>query len=185
MATKTALTWEEFLSAGKEGQRWECVDGEVKFMSPHMGGKHFSAVKEICLEANEYERRHPEWISVHTDVAFTLAPGTWRCPDWALIRRERFGTGGIPEGPIPFPPDVVFEVISAGDESSDIESKRRDYSQHRVVQVWVDPRRRQVEVISPKHGSLTFGAGETVVVEELPEFELNLFPLRSGTGGGG
>jgi Uma2 family endonuclease len=38
MATKTALTWEEFLAAGKEGQFWEYVDGEVKFMSPHMGG---------------------------------------------------------------------------------------------------------------------------------------------------
>jgi len=27
MATKTALTWAEFLAAGKEGQRWEYVDG--------------------------------------------------------------------------------------------------------------------------------------------------------------
>ena len=29
MATKTALTWEQFLAAGKPGQRWEYIDGEV------------------------------------------------------------------------------------------------------------------------------------------------------------
>ena len=28
------ITWEEFLAAGEEGQRWEWVDGEVEFMSP-------------------------------------------------------------------------------------------------------------------------------------------------------
>jgi Uma2 family endonuclease len=34
MANRTTVTWEEFLAAGQEGQRWEWVDGEVEFMSP-------------------------------------------------------------------------------------------------------------------------------------------------------
>ena len=34
MAIKTTITWDEFLAAGQEGQRWEWVDGEVEFMSP-------------------------------------------------------------------------------------------------------------------------------------------------------
>ena len=34
MATKTTLSWQEFLAAGKLDQRWEYVDGEVKLMSP-------------------------------------------------------------------------------------------------------------------------------------------------------
>jgi len=34
MTTKTAITWEEFLAAGQEGQPWEWVDGEIQFMSP-------------------------------------------------------------------------------------------------------------------------------------------------------
>jgi Uma2 family endonuclease len=175
--TKTALTWEDFLSAGQEGQRWECVDGEVKFMSPHMGGRHFTAVKRIGRSADAYEDNHPEWLSVHTDVAFTIAPGTWRCPDWALVRRQRFGGGGIPEGPIPFPPDVAFEVISPSDTWFDIQEKRREYKAHGVVQVWVDTRQRRVEVVSPTRESRTFEAGETAMIEELPGFELNLFPL--------
>ena len=115
IATKRALTWAEFLAAGKEGQRWEYVDGEVTFMSPPMGGNHYTAVMKICLEANRYASQHPEWMSVHTDVAFTMASGNLRCPDWALVRRERFGEGGMPEGAVPFPPDVAFEVISASE----------------------------------------------------------------------
>ncbi|HMD98033.1 MAG TPA: hypothetical protein VKM93_11990 [Terriglobia bacterium] len=34
MQVRTAITWEEFLAAGEEDQRWEWVDGEVEFMSP-------------------------------------------------------------------------------------------------------------------------------------------------------
>jgi Uma2 family endonuclease len=29
-----AISWEEFLAAGREEQRWEWVNGEVEFMSP-------------------------------------------------------------------------------------------------------------------------------------------------------
>lgn len=181
MATKTALTWEEFLAAGKEGQSWEYVDGEVKFMSPHMGGGHFLAVKAICKAANEYEAGHPEWLSIHTDVAFTMSSGNWRCPDWALLRRERFGEGGIPEGPMPFPPEVTFEVISPTDKWSDVQSKRREYNANGVIQVWVDPQERTVEVISSKHGSRTFAEGETAVIDGPPGFELNLFPPAART----
>jgi len=54
--------------------------------------------------------------------------------------------------------------------------KRRIYRKNGVIQVWVDPGERQVEVISPTHGARTFGEGETAVIEELPGFELNLFP---------
>jgi Uma2 family endonuclease len=176
MATKTALTWEEFVAAGREGQSWEYVDGEVKFMSPHMGGGHFLAVKAISRAADQYEAEHSEWLSVHTDVAFKMTSGSLRCPDWALVRYERFGEGGIPEGPVPFPPDVAFEVISPSDKWSDIQSKRREYKSDGVIQVWVDPQEKAVEVISPKHGARTFAAGEAAVIDELPGFELNLFP---------
>lgn len=176
MTTKSALTWEEFLTAGREGQSWEYVDGEVKFMSPHMGGEHFLAVKAIGKAADRYEIEHPQWLSVHTDVAFKMTSGSLRCPDWALVRHERFGEGGIPDGPIPFPPDVAFEVISPSDKWSDIQSKRREYRSDGVIQVWVDPQERTVEVINPKYGSRIFAEGEKAVIDELPGLELNLFP---------
>ena len=180
MGTKTTLSWEQFLKAGKEWERWEYVDGEVKFMSPHMGGKHAELVMKICRAANRFVDKHPEWIGFPTDVAFTMAGGSWRCPDWGLIRRERFGERGIPEGPVPFPPDVAFEVISQHDTRSDIQSKRDEYSLNGVIQVWADPQKQAVELISPIHGVRTFTEGQTVVIEELPGFELTMFPAIAG-----
>ena len=35
MATKTTITWEEFLTAGEEWQRWEWVDGEWVELPPN------------------------------------------------------------------------------------------------------------------------------------------------------
>jgi len=132
MATKTALTWEEFLAAGKEGQRWEYIDGEVKFMSPS-GLGHSLVIQEINVAAQEFVNANPEWVSVPTDAAFRMRSGNLRSPDWSLARRERLA-GGIPSGPAPFPPDVAFE-ISPNDTPADIRSKRREYRKNGVIQV--------------------------------------------------
>ncbi len=174
MGTKTGLTWEQFLAAGKPDQRWEYIDGEVRFMSPS-GLRHGLKIQQIDAAVAKFVEANPAWVSVPTDVAFAMMSGSYRCPDWSLVRRERMA-GGIPEGPAPFPPDVAFEVISPNDTWSEIQSKRREYKNNAVVQVWVDLEERTVEVISPKHGTRTFAEGETVVIEELPGFGVDLFP---------
>lgn len=179
MATKAALTWEQFLAAGKPDQRWECVDGKVKLMSP-TGARHGLVIHQIAMAAATFVGAAPEWESLATDVAFTMAGGNFRCPDWALVRKDRFGAEGVPSGPVPFAPDVAFEVISPNDTWSEIQSKRREYKKNGVVQVWVDPQERTVEVISPKRPARTFAECETAVIEELPGFVMNLFSLQQG-----
>ena len=175
MVTRAALTWEEFLSAGKPDQRWEYIDGEVRFMSP-TGGEHGTIIHDISLALGALDRR--EWVCFGADVAFTLAQGDRLCPDAAVVRRSRFEGGVAPRGPVSLPPDVAFEVISPNDKWADVQQKRRLYRQNDVVQVWVDPHERVIEVISPKHGSRTFAEGDTVVIEELPGFKMDLFPLE-------
>ena len=169
---KTALTWEEFLAAGKPDQRWEYIDGEIKFMSP-TGFEHGRIIHQISYALSSLDQR--EWTCVGADVAFTMANGDRLCPDAAVVRRDRLPADPL-KGPAPFPPDVAFEVISPSDTWFDIQRKRRLYSQNGVVQVWVDPQERTVDVISPKHGARTFAEGETAVIDDLPGFELNLFP---------
>jgi Uma2 family endonuclease len=176
MEAKTTLTWDQFLAAGKPGQRWEYMDGEVRFMSP-TGFEHGLMISLISRALVSWQDRTEGWVWVGADVAFTMAGGDWLCPDAAVVRRER-----VPknlEGPAPFPPDVAFEVISPKDTWADIHRKRQIYAANGVVQVWVDPQKREVEVISPKHGTRTFREGETVIVEDLPGFGMNLFPLPS------
>lgn len=179
MATITALSWEQFLATGKPSQRWEYIEGEVRFMSP-TGSRHGREIHLIDRALAQWEDRAEAWVCFGADVAFTMKDGSWLCPDAAVVRRDRY-PAGIPEGPTAFPPDVVFEVISPNDLWSDIQRKRRVYRENDVVQVWVDSAARTIEVISPKHGSRTFAEGETAVIEELPGFELNLFRLLPKT----
>src|SRR5579863_4611214 len=130
MATKTALTWEDFLAAGKPDQRWEYVDGEVRFMAP-AGFQHGQIIHLISGALRAWEGRATDWICVGADVAFTMANGDRLCPDAAAVRRERLPAGAL-TGPAPFAPGVAFEVISPDDRWADIQQQRRIYRQNSV-----------------------------------------------------
>jgi Uma2 family endonuclease len=175
MATKPGITWDEFLAAGKEGQRWECVDGEVVFMTPvfRPDGK-ISA--QLDYELVAFTRLRPEWIAYGTDTAFTMVGGNWRCPDAPLVRRERFDAGD-PKGPAPFPPDAAFEILSPNDTGSEMQSKRQDYYESKVIQVWLDPEHKTAEVISPRRPAEHFRAAQVLTILELPDFRLDLNSL--------
>ena len=175
MATKTALTWEQFLVAGKPDQRWEYLNGKVRIMSP-TASSHGLVIHLIGKALSNWEDLAGDWVCFGADVAFTMGEGSWLCPDAAVVRRERYRSG-IPNGPTPFPPDVAFEVRSPGDDASDVERKRYLYYLNKVTQVWVDFDTEIVEVVSPIRPARYFGPEETVVVEELPGFGMNLFPL--------
>jgi len=172
MATKTGITWQEFLAAGKEGQRWECVDGEVVFMSP-VFRPHGKVNIQLDYELVAYTRAHPEWVGYGTDTAFTMTTGNWRCPDAALVRKER-AYAGAPRGPAPYAPDVAFEILSPSDTGSELQSKRQDYYESKVIQVWLDPQRKIAEVISPNRPPQHFRADQVLILPELPDFHLDL-----------
>jgi Uma2 family endonuclease len=175
MATKAAITWEEFLAAGKEGQRWEYVDGKVVFITP-VFRPHGRVNMGLDYELEAYTRRHPEWVGYGTDTAFTMASGNWRCPDAALVRKER-DVATDPKGPTPFPPDIAFEILSPSDTGSEMQSKRQDYYESKVIQVWLDPQRKTAEVISLDRPAQHFRAPQVVTLPELPDFQLDLNAL--------
>jgi Uma2 family endonuclease len=88
MATKTTLTWEQFLAAGKADQRWEYIGGEIWFMPPG-GFEQGRAIHKISAALGALDRQ--DWVCLGTDVAFTMAGGDWVCPDAAVVRAGRFG----------------------------------------------------------------------------------------------
>ena len=94
MATKTTITWEEFLAAGEEWQRWEWVDGEVEFMSP-ANPRHEQLLVWLIESLAKYCRSHPEWIAFASNCAFVMTSGNWRMPDASLVRKERFPGGRV------------------------------------------------------------------------------------------
>jgi Uma2 family endonuclease len=175
-STKAKMSWEEFLSAGEEWQRWELVDEEVEFMSP-TGTRHGKVISNLDAELHAYCKSHQEWINLGPDTAFTMASGNWRCPDAALVRASRYPGRKIPEGPTDFPPDVAFEVYSPADSAARVAQKRRDYQASGVIQVWIDPEKRQAEVVYPDGASRYFNAGQPLVIDRLESFSLDLKAL--------
>ncbi len=176
MATKTGISWQEFLVAGKEGQRWERVDGEVVFMSP-VFRPHGKVNLKLDQQLANYTDVHSEWVGYGTDTAFTMANGNWRSPDAALVRRDHAEAGDA-RGPAPYAPVIAFEILSPNDTGSDVQSKRQDYYESRVIQVWLDPQLKTAEVVSPdRPPAQHFRADQVLTLAELPDFQLNLNAL--------
>jgi Uma2 family endonuclease len=175
MQTRTTITWEEFLAAGEEGQRWEWVDGEVEFMSP-VNLRHERFLVFLITHLGQFCRAHPEWLSFASNGVFTMASGNWRMPDASLVRRERFPGGQIPVK-ADFAPDVAFEILSPSDSPSQIQRKRLDYQQSGAIQVWFDLERRLVELIYPDRPLQYYREDQTLTMDAVPGFSLELKDL--------
>ena len=175
MSTKTAITWEDFLAAGEEGQRWEWVDGEIQFMSP-VNFSHEQTLATLIGYLAVYCRAHPEWTCFASNCVFTMKSGNWRMPEASLVRKDRFPGGRLPVK-ADFAPDVAFEIISPGNTAREIQSKRRDYLDSGVAQVWIDLEDRFVELVQADRSPRLFNEQEKLVIDGLPQFVLELKTL--------
>lgn len=175
MRAGTAITWEEFLGAGEEWQRWEWVDGEVEFMSP-VNLRHERFLVLLITYLGQFCRTHREWIPFASNGVFTTASGNWRMPDASLVRSNRFPGGQIPTK-ADFAPDVAFEIFSPSDSPSQIQRKRLDYQQSGVIQVWFDLEKRLVELIYPDRPLQYLHEDQVLTIDGVPGFSIDLKSL--------
>ena len=121
----------------------------------------------------EYCRAHPEWVGFPSNAAYTMASGNWRCPDASLVRKERFA-GALFPVMADFAPDVAFEVHSPSDKPSEIQSKRKDYLESGLIQVWIEPEKRFIELIYPDRPLEYILEGQSLTIAGLPDFSLDV-----------
>jgi hypothetical protein len=55
-----------------------------------------------------------------------------------------------------------------------MQSKRQDYDESKVIQVWLDLQRKTAEVISPARPVQHFRAHQVLTLPDLPDFRLDL-----------
>jgi Uma2 family endonuclease len=96
------------------------------------------------------------------------------------VNRAKFSGGKPQETRAGFAPDVAFEIVSPGNTPSYIQRKRKDYKESGVIQVWIDPEKRLVELVYPDRPLEHFQEGQLLTISKLPNFSLNLKDFFSG-----
>jgi Uma2 family endonuclease len=171
--------WQLSHSPEYAGKRLELSKGVLIVMSPS-GGKHGDATYRLAgIFFTRLEGKHLGYTTgAETGyILFTSPEGKdiVRAPDLGFVRAEHLPEG-LPDGYIPFAPDLAVEVVSPNDSATDIAEKVEEYLQHGTRMVWVFyPKLRNVVVHKPPGISQTFGLDDTLDGGEvLPGFTLHV-----------
>lgn len=146
MSTNTLMTADQLLKLPRDGVRRELVKGVLVEMSPS-GFDHGTIALTLATLLNVHVRAGRLGKVAGTDTGFRLQrdPDTVRAPDVAFVAKDRLPSS---EESAKFPslaPDLVAEVVSPSDRSSEVEAKVQEYLDVGVRLVWiVHPKTRTV-----------------------------------------
>ena len=163
MADTTRLTIEEFETLPLEG-RWELIDGELVEMSP-------AADESASIGANvmgllwSFVRPRRLGRLYTAEGGFVLFPDrpTVRVPDIAFVLAERAPEGKARKRFPRLAPDLVVEVLSPSDRTSDVVAKLEMYQEAGVRLIWlVDPDALTVTVIAAGHATKILQVGDVL-----------------------
>ncbi len=165
-ATVQHMTAEELLRLPDDGFRYELIRGELRKRTL-AGAEQGRLTTMLMVSLYQHVQVDKLGVAYAGGTGFLLSsdPDTVRAPDGAFVRRERLEEVGAVKGYWPGAPDLAVEVISPGDNYSEVESKVADWLEagSRMVVV-VDPRRREVKVHRSVSEIRVLGEGE--VLEE-------------------
>ena len=140
MATiASGATAVDLLKAPDDGRKHELVDGKIT-VGP-AGGRHGRIAVRLVVRLGTFVAQAQLGEVFDSSTGFTLKTANVRAPDVSFVAKHRF-PGGIPEGFIPFAPDLAVEILSPDDSLRQVMDKVGDYFESGVALVWVvDPRR--------------------------------------------
>jgi Uma2 family endonuclease len=141
-----ALSAEELLAKSDDGRRYELVQGELRMMSP-AGAKHGRIALKLARRLGDHVEQHDlgETFAAETGFLLEQNPDTVRAPDVAFVSHARLRGLADHPGYLPLAPDLVAEVVSPNDSSSDVEEKALGWLSAGVAVVLVvDPQTKTI-----------------------------------------
>lgn len=163
MVATTRLTIDEFETLPLEG-RWELIDGEPVEMSPAADESSSIGATVIGLLSSFVRPRRLGRL-YNAEGGFVLFPDrpTVRVPDAAFVLAERAPQGKARKSFPRLAPDLVVEVLSPSDRTSDVVAKLEMYQEAGVRLIWlVDPDALTVTVIAAGQTTRVLHAGDTL-----------------------
>ncbi|MBZ0290616.1 MAG: Uma2 family endonuclease, partial [Anaerolineae bacterium] len=101
-------------------------------------------------------------------------------PDVGFIAAERL-PDGLPDGYVPFAPDLAVEVVSPNDKAADVQQKIATYLKYGTRLIWVFYPKTQSVVVHTRDGAKTYTIDDTLDGGEvLPGFRLPLRDVFTG-----
>lgn len=179
------MTAEDLAHLPDDGMRHELIDGELRTMPPASGPHGFSGLPVVVhLALHIYAHNLGVGSLAETGFVLRRQPDRVRAPDFAFIRSDRLPPEGLPRGYVPFPPDMVLEVVSPADRAVDIREKVQDWLDFGCRAVWVLFPGPRLDVYGPGRAARTFGPDDAVDGGEvLPGFRPPLHDLVRPPGG--
>lgn len=164
----------------KPGVRFELAEGELVEV-PGAGGLHAQFVTTLLLLLHAFVVERKLGVVFGDGLGYVLSrnPDVVRIPDVSFIAGARIREGGVPEGYIPFAPDLAVEIVSPNDRAEDVHDKVREYQSAGAKLVWVLwPKRRSLTVHTADGRARDLGPDDALDGGEvLPGFSVRVVEL--------
>jgi Uma2 family endonuclease len=151
--------------------RLELSEGRLIVMSP-AGWKHGGIASWLLRKVGDHVDENGLGMVTAAETGFILyknpdprGKDTVRAPDVGYIAAARVpgDLDDLPDGFVPFAPDLAIEVVSPNDEKGEIEQKIAEYLRYGTRLVWVMySARREVKVHAPGQKTKTLKIGDTL-----------------------
>lgn len=170
--TAPILTAKDLLQLDVPNKWTELVRGRLVVSEPP-GTEHGRISANLGYFVSDFVRRHGLGCVYAQDTGFKIQsdPDTVRAPDLAFVSAARVPMAAEP-GYAVLVPDLVVEVVSAGDRRGEVLARVGDWLDAGAGLVWViDPRRTEAQVHRRDGGITVIGASDALDGEDvLPGF---------------
>ncbi len=140
----TKWTYEEFCLFPEDGRRHELIDG-AHYVSPSPRTKHQKVLFKLLIFLGNYTEKYKTGEILPAPMDVVLSDFDVVEPDLLYVSAARSAI--ITEKNIQGAPDLVVEILSAGNRRTDEVIKRKLYETHGIPEYWiVDPELEQVRV---------------------------------------
>jgi Uma2 family endonuclease len=175
------ITADELLSMPDDGRRYELVQGELRMMSP-AGGRHGRIALKLARRLGDYVEEHDLGVAYAAETGFLLQrnPDTVRAPDVAFVSHKSLGEFADHPGFLPLAPDLVAEVVSPSDSSSEVEEKALDWLAAGVkIVLVVDPQTKTIRDYRSAQEIRVYAEGSIDLAIVMAGFRLDVSELFS------
>jgi Uma2 family endonuclease len=176
----TATLGDVLRARSELGKLCELVDGTL--VEKAMGWQESVLAGVLLQWLNNYLDQHRLGVATGPDGLTRLFGDTVRGPDVAFVAWDRLPEGKLPRDPIPdLVPNLVIEVLCAGNTYLEMSRKRREYFHAGVQLLWmVDPEERSVAVYRSPQDVQVLHAGEVLAGDAvLPGWQVDIGALFS------